>query len=159
MPRKWKTLSYLYRCGYILYFLNVPKFKSRVTVKVQGNIVVSLKIIEALIRQYFRLIAGSSSSYLSESAKLRALCAKNVVTCQLFCVLTCSRANVPCMLTCSRANVPCVLTFQRALRAYVLTCQRASFDATIFSFAAVIAEVVDTVDKVYEFNYCLYSVR
>ena len=41
-----------------------------------------------------------------------------------------------------------VLTYQRALRAYVLTCQRASFDATIFSFTAIVAEVVHTVDKV-----------
>ena len=56
---------------------------------------------------------------------------------------------VPCVLkTCSRVNVPCALTCQRALRAYVFTCQRASFDATIFSFAAIVAEVVHTVGKV-----------
>ena len=54
------------------------------------------------------------------------------------CVLkTCSRANVPCVLTCSRANVPCVLT-----------CQRASIDVTIFSFAAIVADIAHTVDKV-----------
>ena len=53
-----------------------------------------------------------------ESAKLLALRAQNVLTCQ------------------------CVL------RADVLTCQRASFDATIFSFADIVAEVVHTVGKV-----------
>ena len=41
-----------------------------------------------------------------------------------------------------------VLTCQRALRAYVLMYQRAGFDATIFSFAAIVAEVVHTVGKV-----------
>ena len=52
-----------------------------------------------------------------------------------------------------------VLTCQRALCTYVLTCQRASFDATIFSFTAIVAEVVHTGGKVSEFNYCLSSVR
>ena len=37
--------SYLYRRAYILYFLNTAKFEARFTVKVQDNIVVSLKII------------------------------------------------------------------------------------------------------------------
>ena len=64
-----------------------------------------------------------------ESAKLRALRPKNVLTYQ-------------------RALRAYVLTCQRALRAYVLTCQRASFDATIFSFTAIVAEVEHTVDKV-----------
>ena len=64
------------------------------------------------------------------------------------CMLTCSRANALCVLMCSRANVPCVLTCQCALGAYVPTCQRASFDATIFSFPVIVAEVVHTVDKV-----------
>ena len=41
-----------------------------------------------------------------------------------------------------------VLKCQRALRAYVLTCQRASFDTTIFSFTAIVAEVIHTVGKV-----------
>ena len=54
-----------------------------------------------------------------ESAKLRALRAKNVLTCHC------------------------------ALRAYVPTCQPASFDATIFIFPVVLAEFVDTVGKVY----------
>ena len=72
----------------------------------------------------------------------------------LFCLLACSRVNVPwvltcsrtsascvltylralpayrstcsvCVLTCSSSNVPCVLTYQHVLRVYVLTCQRA----------------------------------
>ena len=78
-----------------------------------------------------------------ESAKLRALRAKNVHTCQRALrtyVLTYQRAlraYVPTCLVCLRANVPCVLT-----------CQRASFDVTIFSFAAIVAEVAHTVDKV-----------
>ena len=51
-----------------------------------------------------------------ESAKLRAVRAKNVLACQralrayVLCVLTCSRTNVPCVFMCSRANLPCVLT-------------------------------------------------
>ena len=56
-----------------------------------------------------------------ESAKLRALRAKNVLKCH------------------------------RSLRAHVRTCRaclRASFVATIFSFAAIVAEVVPTVGKV-----------
>ena len=64
------------------------------------------------------------------------------------CVLTCSRADVPCVLTCSRAFLAYMFTCQRALRAYVLTCQRASFDAIIFSFAAIVVEVVHAVGKV-----------
>ena len=42
---------------------------------------------------------------------------------------------------------------------YVLTCQHTSFDATIFSFAAIVAEVVHTVRKVSEFNYCFSLVK
>ena len=77
---------------------------------------------------------------LIDSAKLRALRAKNVLTCQS--VLHAS------VLTCQRALPAYMLICQRALRVYVFTCQRASFDATIFSFAAIIAEVVHTVGKV-----------
>ena len=62
------------------------------------------------------------------------------------------------MLTCQRALRPYVLTCQCVLRAYVLTCQRASFDATIFSLTAIVAEVVQTIGKVSEFNQCLSSV-
>ena len=67
------------------------------------------------------------------------------------CVLTCQRVlrdYVPCVFTCQCALRAYVLRCQRALRAYVLTCQLASFDATILSFAAIIAEVVHTVGKV-----------
>ena len=76
-------------------------------------------------------------------AKLRALRAKNVLTCQ-----HALRAYVLTCLASSRGNVSCVLTCLRALRVYVLTCQRASFDVTIFSFAANGAEVGRTVRKV-----------
>ena len=75
-----------------------------------------------------------------ESAKLRTLRTKNVLTCQ-------------------RALCAYVLTCQHVLRAYMLTCKYASFDATIFSFTAIVAEVVHTVvGKASEFNYCLSSV-
>ena len=63
-----------------------------------------------------------------ESAKLRALRAKNLLPCQrdLYAsALTYSFANVPCVLMCSCVNVPCVLTWLHALRAYVLTCLHA----------------------------------
>ena len=66
-------------------------------------------------------------------------------------VLTCQRAlcaHVPTCLGCLRALRAYVLTYQRSLRDYLLTCQRASFDATIFTFAAIFAEVVHTVGKV-----------
>ena len=55
---------------------------------------------------------------------------------------------VPCVLkTCQRALRAYVLTCQRAFCAYVPTCQRASFEATIFSFASIVAEIVHTVGK------------
>ena len=74
------------------------------------------------------------------------------------CVLTCSRAHVPKCLACLRAHVPCVLMCSRANMPCMLTWQRPSFDVTIFSFAAILAEVAHTVDKVSEFNYCFSSV-
>ena len=104
------------------------------------------------------------------SAKLCALCAKNVLTCQRALrayVVTCKRAfaclhaDVPTCLACLRVHMPMclaclldhVVTCLPCLRAhvptclgnYVLTCQCASFDATIFSFAPIVAEVVHTV--------------
>ena len=111
------------------------------------------------------------NSIFDESAKLRAMRAKNVLTCQrALCdyVLTCQRALRAYVFTCQHALRVYVLTCQRAFRAYVLTCQRAlcayvlkcqhgSFDATIFSFIAIVAEIVHTVGKVSEFNYCLSS--
>ena len=86
----------------------------------------------------------------NESAKLCAMCAKNVLTCKrtlrayvLTCqrtlhayVLTCQRSLRALILTCRRPVNACVphgstglacliLTCQRALRAHVLTCQHA----------------------------------
>ena len=52
-----------------------------------------------------------------QSAKLRALRAKNVLACQ--------HALRAYVLTCQRALRAYVLTCQRALRAYVLVCKRA----------------------------------
>ena len=40
----------------------------------------------------------------------------------LFCLLACSRVNVPWVLTCSRTSASCVLTYLRALPAYRSTC-------------------------------------
>ena len=125
---------------------------------------------EVIIRLALVIFGGT---IYFESAKLRALSVKNVLTCQgalrayvLKCqralcayVLTCQRALRAYVLmfqrvlrarvlTCQRALRTHVLTCQRALRTYMLTCQRASFDATIFSFAAIVAEVVHTVGKV-----------
>ena len=55
-------------------------------------------------------------SQTQESAKLRALLAKNMLVCQ--------RAFRAFVLTCQRALRVYLLTYLRALRAYVLTCQR-----------------------------------
>ena len=71
---------------------------------------------------------------------MRALRAKNVLTSQ--------RVLRAYVLKCQHALRAYVFTCQRALCAYVLTCQRASFDATIFSFAIIVAEVLLTVGKV-----------
>ena len=87
---------------------------------------------------------------LKKSAKLCTLRAKNVLTCQ--------RALRAYLFTCQRASRAYVFTCQRALPAYVLTCRRASLDVAIFSFTAIVAEVVHTVGKVLEFNYYLSSV-
>ena len=60
-----------------------------------------------------------------QSIKLRALNAKNVLTCShanVPCMLTCSGAlcaYVPTRVVCSGANVPCVLTY---LHVNVLLC-------------------------------------
>ena len=55
-------------------------------------------------------------SQTQESAKLRALRAKNVLVCQ--------RGFRAFVLTCQRVLRVYLLTYLRALRAYVLTCQR-----------------------------------
>ena len=60
----------------------------------------------------------------------------------------CQSALCAYVLTCLRALCAYMLTCQYALRAYVLMCHRASFDATIFSFAVIVAESVHTVGKV-----------
>ena len=71
---------------------------------------------------------------------MRALRAKNVLTCQ--------RSLRAYVLSCQRALHAYVFTCQCALRAYVLTCERASFDAAIFSFAAIVDDVVHSVGTV-----------
>ena len=77
---------------------------------------------------------------VDESAKLRALRAKNVRTCK--------RALLAYALMCQRALRSNVLTCQHVLHAHVLTSQRATFDATIFSFGAIVAEVIHTPGKI-----------
>ena len=91
------------------------------------------------------IIIMFSLAFIKESAKLRALRAKNVLACQralhayvltrsranVPCVLTYSRANVPCVFTCSRANVPCVLTCQCVLR---VTCSYVNVPASYNSY-------------------------
>ena len=91
------------------------------------------------------------------------------------CMLLCSGGSKLCLFTCSRANVPCVLTSLRAnclvcSRVYVTTCLAClqpqvttwlrdhlptcfaslvkSFDATFFTFTAIVVKVVHTVGKV-----------
>ena len=64
--------------------------------------------------------------FTKESAKLRALRAKNELACQRALpayVLTCLRALCAYVLTCVRALRASVLTCLCALRAYLLTCQ------------------------------------
>ena len=91
------------------------------------------------------------------------------------CMLLCSGGSKLCLFTCSRANVPYVLTSSRAnclvcSRVYVTTCLAClqpqvttwlrdhlptcfaslvkSFDATFFTFTAIVVKVVHTVGKV-----------
>ena len=64
-------------------------------------------------------------NFNDESAKLRALRAKNVLACQRALrayMPTCLRALRAFVLTCQRALRAHVLTCQNVLRAYVLTC-------------------------------------
>ena len=118
--------------------------------------VVLLKIINRLLISVFVLVNGIVFNrfkwFKIESAKLRALCAKNVLTCQrALC------AYVPTCLACLRAHVPRSLARLRAHVPCVLTCQCASFDATIFSFAAIVTEIVHTVGKVKQIFYDMIS--
>ena len=64
-------------------------------------------------------ISTKNSSNFQELAKLRALRAKNVITCQralcayvprCFKSLRALHTNVSCALKCSRANMPCLLS-------------------------------------------------
>ena len=69
-----------------------------------------------------------NSPQITESAKMRALHAKNVLARQrafLAYMLTCQRALFANVLMCQCALHIYVLTCQSALRTYVLTCQRA----------------------------------
>ena len=71
---------------------------------------------------------------MRESAKLRALRAKNLLTCQR---VVCSRAHVPtclaCLITCSRAKVPCALTCSSANVLYVLSCSNVNMSCVLMS--------------------------
>ena len=69
------------------------------------------------------------------------------------CVLMYSRAIVACDLTCSHANMPWVPCFTRLARPcnHLPTCfvsSVCSFNATFFSFTAIVVEVVHTAGKV-----------
>ena len=88
------------------------------------------------------------------------------------CTLTCSHANVLCVLLCSHVYMPCVLMYSRinvdgestrsgsnifwvsCLKRLALPCDHvptcfvfsvSSFDATFFSFNAIVAEIVHKV--------------
>ena len=94
--------------------------------------------LQSAWKSFFNVIIVNALNK-DESAKLRALRTKDVLTCLralpayvLTCqcalrayVLTCQRALHAYVLTCQRVLRAYVLTCQRVLRAYVLTCQRA----------------------------------
>ena len=106
--------------------------------------------------------------YYRDSAKLRALRAKNVFTyfaclrdhmpaclaCLRAHVLTCLAClpvHVSMCLACLSAHVPTCLARLRANVPCALTCSRGNvlvLMPTIFNFAAIVAEVVHTVGKV-----------
>ena len=95
-------------------------------------------------------------------------CVPYMLTCQrvlrayVLTCLACLLVNVPCVLKCSHANA------LMCLCANVLTCKRASsslshlpaflallvsdFDATFFSFFAIVIEVVHSDGEVWQFN-------
>ena len=113
----------------------------------------SLSLVRwAITRRSIHISLPIKNKYtICESAKLRALRAKNVLRCQRTLrayVLTCQRAlhayvvtrlralraYVPTCLACSRANVPCVLmclTCSRAKMPCVLTCSCVSVPSSI----------------------------
>ena len=160
------------KLNYLSNYARVFLYKSSSRTKDNWLCIIGFLINAGLLNVYFILqsllncmpwvlktCSGANVPCVLTCPRTNALCvltcsranAPCVLTClraHVPCVLTCSRANVSCILTCSRTNASCVLAYLRALRAYVLTCQRASCDATIFSFAAIVAEVVHTVGKV-----------
>ena len=82
----------------------------------------------SIVQGLNRMGDNEQESATKESAKLRALHAKNVLTCQ--CALhaympTCQHALHTYLLTCQHALHAYMFTCQHALHAYVLTCQRA----------------------------------
>ena len=88
---------------------------------------------------FFQSISWNTNLMLiSKSAKWRAMRAYT---------FTCQRALRTHVLTCQRVLGAYMLTCQCTLRTYVLTCQCPSFDATIFSFVAIVDEVVHTAGK------------
>ena len=107
-------------------FLNVCKqtfhiSHVRISQKLKCILMWNLKDVFFIWRRRYWQILKAALVYL-ESAKLRVLGAKNVLTCQRALRGYYSRANVPCVLTCSRSNVPWVLTYSRANVPCVLTC-------------------------------------
>ena len=87
----------------------------------------SLSLVRwAITRRSIHISLPIKNKYtICESAKLRALRAKNVLRCQRTLrayVLTCQRALHAYVVTRLRALRACVLTCQRALRAHVPTC-------------------------------------
>ena len=73
------------------------------------------------------------NNFLVKSAKLRALRAKNMLTCQctllayVLTCLTCSRAHVPTCLACLRAHVQACFACSLAHVLMCLECLSASF--------------------------------
>ena len=63
-------------------------------------------------------------------------------------MVPCQRALRTYVLMHQRALLADMLMCQAVVPADVLTCRRTSFNATIFTFAAIVAEVLHTVDEV-----------
>ena len=65
----------------------------------------------------------------SESAKLRALCAKNVLACQ-----RALRAHVPCVLTCERAILSNVYSYIIQICKLYLGLKRGNIGETLVNY-------------------------
>ena len=102
----------------------------------------SLSLVRwAITRRSIHISLPIKNKYIiCESAKLRALRAKNVFAYQralrayVPTCLACLHGHVPSCLACSRANVPCVLmclTCSRAKMPCVLTCSCVSVPSSI----------------------------